>query len=465
MKAKSIEVEVVQEKPLTAGEKKLLAQFEKDIHAAAEEAREGFQKMAMAFYQIKEQRLYREHGTFTEYFQKVFGYGRSHANRIADSGQVIEELSPRGDILKKLDTESHYRPLTPLLKEPEKLEQVFDLLETWDAWTDSTVLPAGQVRAAKVFLTPPTEPVDQNGKENEIMEKVTVLIEEAEAELPEGSPKEVRKIFQNLKAKAKSLAIRRTTKIAWTQHTWNPLQGCTRASEGCDNCYAAKLLATRLADMYPDLAIMKKDGSYAFTGKILLLPGKLAEPLLNRTPRKYFVNSLSDLFHKGVPEKFISVVFDVMEKAHWHTFQVLTKRPERMAEFTQKRYKDCDAPSHIWLGTSTENQNRFDERIKHLKKVKAAVRWLSCEPLIGPIKLTDMADIDWVVVGGESKGGRTMEKAWATSLRDQCAIAEIPFFFKQWGDFTEDAEHRKGREEGDAKLDGKIHHNYPEQKG
>ncbi len=448
---------------LSAAEAKQLARFEEDISTVTKDAREGFRKIAEASYQIKAQRLYREHGTLTEYFKKKFGYGRSHANRLADAGEVMEKLSPRGDILKKLDSESHFRPLTSLLKEPGKLEMVVDLLEAWDAWTDSDLLPAGMVRAAKVFLSPPTERVDPDGKKNEILEKVTELIAEAEAGLPAGATKEIKQIFQDLKAKAKSLGTRRTTNIAWTEATWNPLQGCTRASKGCDNCYAAKLLATRLADMYPDLAIMKGDGSYAFTGKILLLPGKLAEPLLNRTPRKYFVNSLSDLFHKDVPEEFITAVFDVMEKAHWHTFQVLTKRPERMAEFTQNRYKDCEAPSNIWLGTSTEDQDAFDKRMPHLKQVKAAVRWLSCEPLLGPITLTDAENIDWVVVGGESNGGRKMEKAWAASLRDQCAEAKISFFFKQWGDFSEEGESHYGKKEHDATLDGKIHHDDPEE--
>jgi protein gp37 len=219
-------------------------------------------------------------------------------------------------------------------------------------------------------------------------------------------------------------------------------------------------VATRGADLYPGLAVKKGD-SYAFNGKILLLPERLGTPMLNRTPTRYFVNSMSDLFHKDVPEGFISAIFDVMEKAPWHTFQVLTKRPERMAVFTQKRYRDRAPRPNIWLGTSTENQECFDKRSEHLRQVKAAVRWLSCEPLLGAIKLSSTADIEWVVAGGESKGGRPMDKKWAASLRDQCKKAGIPFFFKQWGDFNEEGAPQKEKKDGGAKLDGKIHHEYP----
>lgn len=445
--------------PLSVKESLLLKKYEGMIREAAQEAREGFRKMAEAFHQIREQKLYRGQGTFTEYFKKEFDYGRSHANRIADAGHLLE-MSPRGDILEKLESEAHFRPLGSLRDEPDKLAQVFDLLESWGKWRAQGDIPPAEVRSAKVFLNPPTEPAEPDGKTDELTGKFISLIETAERDLPSRTSEEIRQLFQQLKNRASELGTRRTSKIEWTQDTWNPLQGCTRASEGCDRCYAAKFVATRGRDMYPGLAVKKGD-SYAFTGQILLLPERLGDPLLKRTPTRYFVNSMSDLFHKDVPENFISAVFDVMEKAPWHTFQVLTKRPERMAAFTQKRYKDLVLLPNIWLGTSTENQECFDKRIERLRQVKAAVRWLSCEPLLGPIKLSNTADIDWVVVGGESKGGRKMETKWAVSLRDQCKKAEIPFFFKQWGDFNEEGVPQKEKKEGGAKLDGKIHHEYP----
>ncbi len=445
--------------PLSAKESQLLKKYEEVIREAAGEAREGFRKMAEAFHQIRAQRLYRGQGTFTEYFKKQFDYGRSHANRIADAGRLME-LSPRGDILEKLESEAHFRPLGSLRDEPDKLEQVFDLLESWGKWRAQGDIPPAEVRSAKVFLNPPTEPAEPEGKRDELTGKFISLIEDAEGDLPSRTSDEIRQLFQQLKYKVTALGARRTSKIEWTQDTWNPLQGCTRASEGCDRCYAAKFVATRGKDMYPGLA-RKTGETYAFTGEILLLPERLGDPLLKRTPTRYFVNSMSDLFHKKVPEDFISAVFDVMEKAPWHTFQVLTKRPERMAAFTQKRYKDREPMENIWLGTSTENQESFDKRIEHLRQVKAAVRWLSCEPLLGPIRLSKTADIDWVVVGGESKGGRPMDKKWAASLRDQCKKAKIPFFFKQWGDFNEEGAPQKEKKDGGAKLDGKIHQEYP----
>ncbi len=445
--------------PLSAKETHLLKKYEGVIREAAREAREGFRKMAEAFHQIRERRLYREHGSFTEYFKREFDYGRSHANRIADAGQLMH-MSPRGDILEKLDTEAHFRPLGSLRDQPDDLAQIFDLLESWGKWHTKDDISPAEVRSAKAFLAPPLEPVEPDGKTNELAKKFVALIEDAEGDLPSRASDEIRHLFRHLKARATALGDRRISKIEWTQVTWNPLQGCTRASEGCDHCYAAKFVATRGADMYPGLA-RESGGAYAFTGKILLLPERLGDPLLNRTPTKYFVNSMSDLFHKNVREDFISAVFEVMEKASWHTFQVLTKRPERMSEFTQKRYRTRDPLRNIWLGTSTENQQRFDERIGHLRQVRAAIRWLSCEPLLGPIKLSTTSDLDWVVVGGESKGGRPMDKKWATSLRDQCKRAGIPFFFKQWGDFNEEGAPQREKKDGGAKLDGNIHHQYP----
>lgn len=445
--------------PLSVKESQLLKKYESAIREAARETREGFRKMAEAFHRIREQRLYREHGTFTAYFKTRFDYGRSHANRIADAGKLME-MSPRGDILEKLDSEAHFRPLGSLRDEPDKLEQVFVLLETWGKWRPERDIPPAEVRSAKVILDPPTEPARPDEKTDELTAKFISLVEAAATSIPPRTSADIRQVFEQLKAKATALGTRRVSKIEWTQVTWNPLQGCTRASEGCDHCYAAKFVATRGADMYPGLAV-KTGETYAFTGKILLLPERLGDPLLNTTPTRYFVNSMSDIFHKNVPDDFIAAVFDVMEKAHWHTFQVLTKRPERMASFTQKRYRKHEPPPNIWLGTSTENQEWFDKRIQHLRQVKAAVRWLSCEPLLGPIRLSHTAEIDWVVVGGESKGGRPMKKEWATSLRDQCKKADIAYFFKQWGDFSEEGAPQREKKEGGAKLDGRIHHEYP----
>ena len=195
-----------------------------------------------------------------------------------------------------------------------------------------------------------------------------------------------------------------------------------------------------------------------------LLPEDLGQPLHDLTPKRYFVNSMSDLFHTEVPDDFIGAVFEVMKKAHWHQFQVLTKRPKRMAEFTTRYFETEEPPQNIWLGTSTENQDAFRTRIPWLRKTRAAVRWLSCEPLLGPIKFDSADGIDWVVAGGESDSGRQMVAGWATGLRDQCAKAQIPFFFKQWGSFDE-AGHGPKREKHDKltppTLAGVIHNAYP----
>lgn len=300
-----------------------------------------------------------------------------------------------------------------------------------------------------------------------LVNEFTAIVEDVTRKVPAGAPEEIHKLFGQIAARASALGKpRSSTGIAWTSATWNPLQGCAHVSAGCDRCYAAKLIATRMADLYPGLATGKPGANgvrYRFNNKIVLLPEDLGQPLQDRTPRRYFVNSMSDLFHKNVPDDFIEAVFQVMEKAHWHVFQVLTKRPERMASFSQKYLKHKEPSSNIWLGTSAENQEAFDKRIPHLRKTKAAVRWLSCEPLLGPIRFDAADAIDWVVVGGESDSGRRMEKPWATQLRDQCAESGIPYFFKQWGSFDEEGNGpQKESHDPPPNLDGKIHHAFPE---
>jgi protein gp37 len=204
----------------------------------------------------------------------------------------------------------------------------------------------------------------------------------------------------------------------------------------------------------------------AFTGKIVLVPDALAAPLKDRVPKRIFPNSRSDLFHEDVPDEYIDMVFTVMEVAWWHTFLVLTKRPERMAEYTQRRYKDKEPPKNICCGTSVEDQKSYDERIVHLRKVKSAVLWLSVEPFIGKIKFGDLSGIRWMVVGGESGSDRKMEEEWAIEARDECKKFNIPFFFKQWGSFNEEGEKvgRKAKKDPliPATLDGIVFNAFPE---
>ena len=312
-----------------------------------------------------------------------------------------------------------------------------------------------------------------------------------------------------------------STNISWTDVTWNPVTGCSRVSEGCRNCYAAKL-APRLAGMgqkgYTKLPWTKKNAPE----NVFLHSERLDKPLKWKKPRRVFVNSMSDLFHEQVPDAFIRAVWSVMEQTPQHTYQILTKRPERMASLCGagwvKPFCPCDAghpqdckpeleggahssplqwrpwldPRHpsplpnVWLGVSVEDQRAADERIPHLLNTPAAVRFLSCEPLIGPVDLTrvnfkdngldpyrwdyrcywrdflngasyfgdqngdvdtEIPRVDWVIAGGESGPGyRPMDPAWPRALRDQCVKAGVPFFFKQWGGKAS---------EGEASLDGR----------
>lgn len=252
----------------------------------------------------------------------------------------------------------------------------------------------------------------------------------------------------------------RNSTIEWTQTTWNPVIGCRKVSSGCANCYAERL-AKRLA------AMARADGDAGrnpgrksgylhvingkgrWNGSVFLDESVVEAPLSWRSARVIFVNSMSDLFHKDVPLEFIQRVFTVMNRCPRHTFQVLTKRPERAREVS----RSLIWTPNIWMGTSVENQAVLP-RIAELKNTGAVVKFLSVEPLLGSIPRLPLTCIDWVIVGGESgPGARPMKPEWARSIRDQCLAAGVPFFFKQWGGVNKKA---AGRE-----LDGRIWEEMP----
>jgi protein gp37 len=208
--------------------------------------------------------------------------------------------------------------------------------------------------------------------------------------------------------------------IEWTESTWNPLTGCTKISPGCKNCYAERM-AKRLHAM--------GQPNYANGFNLTLQAHVLGLPLMWKKPQMIFVNSMSDLFHEDVPLEFIIKVFDVMHKASWHTFQVLTKRSERLLELSAS----INWPRNVWMGVSVENR-RYTYRIEHLLFTQASIKFLSLEPLLGPIPNLILSGINWVIVGGESgPGARPIEENWVLNIRDQCLNSKVPFFFKQWG--------------------------------
>jgi protein gp37 len=335
-----------------------------------------------------------------------------------------------------------------------------------------------------------------------------------------------------------------TSTIEWTDATWNPITGCTLVSEGCRHCYAATLAATRLKN-HPSrsgLARINAAGEAKFTGEVRLNEDWLDQPLCWRGPRMIFVCAHGDLFHEAVPDEWIDRVFAVMALAPRHTFQVLTKRPERARAYFDGRRANFGRASevladmdnylsagdhqdavdlldvsaatgkpmpNVWLGTSVEDQSTADARIPHLLATPAAVRFVSAEPLLGPVLLDDMCDgvkfvdalggkwwhdsepphiecgkprLDWVIVGGESgKHARPMHPKWARSLRDQCVSTGVPFFFKQWGEWVSVSEvegpgdhfrfpdgatvRRTGKALAGRTLDGQLWDQMPAQKG
>ena len=212
--------------------------------------------------------------------------------------------------------------------------------------------------------------------------------------------------------------------IEWTDATWNPVTGCTKITRGCDNCYAA-----RFAERFRGVAGHPFENGFDLT----LRPAKLDQPLRWKRSRTIFVNSMSDLFHKGVPRSFVDQVFDTMEAADWHVFQLLTKRSSRMRDYLRSRYAERQPPEHIWCGVSVE-EAQARGRIDHLRAAPAGVRFLSIEPLIGPIGEIDLTGIHWVIVGGESgPRARPMQIDWVREVREQCLDQGVAFFFKQWG--------------------------------
>ncbi len=214
------------------------------------------------------------------------------------------------------------------------------------------------------------------------------------------------------------MAIR--SAIEWTESTWNPVTGCSKISPGCKHCYAERM-AKRLQAM--------GNPSYVNGFEVTLHPRLLDRPLQWKKPQKIFVNSMSDLFHEAVPFDFIQQIFAVMREASWHQFQILTKRSERLRALDA----DIDWPENVWMGVSVENRD-YVERIDHLRQTGARVKFLSLEPLLGPLPGLNLDGIDWVIVGGESgPGARPIAEAWVVEIRDQCLAAAVPFFFKQWG--------------------------------
>lgn len=231
-----------------------------------------------------------------------------------------------------------------------------------------------------------------------------------------------------------------SSSIEWTEATWNPVTGCNKVSDGCKHCYAATM-AKRLHAM--------GNPRYANGFNVTLHSDLIKTPLTWKKPRRIFVNSMSDMFHEDIPLEFINQVFETMGKASWHTFQVLTKRSKRLIELAPH----LPWPPNVWMGVSVENE-KVMYRIDDLRKVPANVRFLSCEPLIGPLEKLNLTDIHWVIAGGESgPGARPMEADWVRSIRNQCQQQQVAFFFKQWGGVQK---HRTGRI-----LDDRTYDEYP----
>ena len=233
--------------------------------------------------------------------------------------------------------------------------------------------------------------------------------------------------------------------IEWTDATWNPVRGCTKISDGCKHCYAETF-----AERFRGVAGHPYEQGF----DLRLVPEKLAEPFRWRSSKMIFVNSMSDLFHENIPNDYVKAVAEVMVKADWHTYQVLTKRGDRLRELLNTSLRFAAQARHIWWGVSVENKKYGLPRLDQLRNSYAGVRFLSLEPLLEDLGRLNLKGIDWAIVGGESgPGARPMKKEWVISLRDQCKRGGVPFFFKQWGGVRKSAAGRR--------LDGKTYDEFP----
>jgi protein gp37 len=232
------------------------------------------------------------------------------------------------------------------------------------------------------------------------------------------------------------------TGIEWTEATWNPVSGCSKVSPGCAHCYAERLSRRFGHTHHPWVPAYEAEN-------VVMHPERLEQPLRWRRPRLIFVNSMSDLFHERVPLSFVSQVFDVMAEAEQHVFQILTKRHERLAEIAD----ELPWPENVWIGVSIEN-NRWCVRADYIRRVPAAVRFISAEPLLGPLDRLDLTEIDWLIAGGESgPRHRSIDPVWVRALRDRCQQEGVAFFFKQWGGATSKS--------GGRRLDGREYSEMP----
>lgn len=238
------------------------------------------------------------------------------------------------------------------------------------------------------------------------------------------------------------------TKIEWTEQTWNPSVGCNKVSSGCRNCYA-EAMARRLRAM----GTKGYENGFEFN----LLPDRLEQPLHIKKPTKFFVNSMSDLFHENMPHEYLDSIFEIIKQTPWHTYQILTKREKIMFEYL----KEKDLPKNVWLGVTVESK-ATKNRIDYLRRINAKIRFLSMEPLLDDVGELDLSNIHWVIVGGESGvSARPMKSKWALKIKYQCDEQNAAFFFKQWGAWGADGIKRSKKVNG-RKLDGKIYNEYPE---
>ena len=466
---------LTEEQHLELLEKKILRAKDK-ISETGKDCSESLFTISEAIFQIHKDRLYKKSfKSFEAYCKERFGYQRAHANRLKETGRLIleKDTSPFRDVLSLIETESVTRPLTSLDQNQQEL--VLALLRQWLSFKQEQQLSPLLVKSAIQYANYTPDAPAKTSKTSRLITQFREVVEEAQALLSDEAKAQAAPAFDLLESFLALMSDSRATDVAKMKGVdWNLSIGCSIGVENTLNPHAAKLLTRTLGSKFKGvsrerkgLSLKKKNSSFEFTGKIILLPERMCEAFESAAAQRFRVSPLSDLFDPEIPDEFIKSVFSTMERTPHHVFQLVTQFAERMKLFTQERYKQRQPSENIWLGTFSTNQTGFDQDKQFLLESHSAVRWICVRPAKDNVRLGDLAGIDWLFLEGVTGSGVKLDKARVLEVRDQCEKDKVKFFFESWGDYGEDGkllrESRKHKEHQEAPptVDGKSYQEYP----
>jgi protein gp37 len=466
---------LTEEQHLELLEKKILRAKDK-ISETGKECSDSLFTISEAIFQIHKDRLYKNSfKSFEAYCKERFGYQRAHANRLKETGRLIVEkdTSPFGDVLSLIKTGSLSRPLTSLDQDQQEL--VLALLRQWLSFKQEQQLSPLLVKSAIQYANYTADEAAKPSKTSRLISQFQLVVEEAQALLSGEAKAQAAPSFDLLDSFMASFSNSRRVDVDKMRvFEWHLSKGCSIGFQNTLNPHAARLLARTLGSKFRGVArekksisAKKKNSSFEFTGKIILLPERMCEAFESVPAQRFRVSPLSDLFDPQIPDEFIESVFSTMERSPHHVFQLATQFAERMKLFTQERYKQRQPSENIWLGIFSTSQTSFDQDKQFLLEAHSAVRWICVRPAKDNVPPGDLAGIDWLVLEGVTGSGVRLDRAGVLELRDQCEKDKVKFFFESWGDYGEDGkplrESKKNNsdQEKAPTVDGKSHQEYP----